>query len=56
MNKRGRKKIYKRIVQSTTGIWVKGDGLACQEKLRAKWDKRLQGYYLLKATDDEDNL
>jgi hypothetical protein len=56
MSKREHKKIYKGLVQSTTGIWNKGDGLAYQEKLRAGWDDQsFQGYHLLKPTD-EDNL
>jgi hypothetical protein len=55
MNKSACKKTYKKIVQSTIGIWDKGNGLAYQEKLRAEWDQRMQGYYLLKAID-EDNL
>ena len=37
MNKSARKKIYKRLVQSTIGIWDKGNGLAYQKKLRADW-------------------
>ena len=56
MNKRERKRIYQRLVRNTTGIWNKGDGLAYQEELRAEWDDQsLQGYHLLKPTD-EDNL
>ena len=35
MNKRERKKIYQRLVHSTTGVWNKEDGLAYQEELRA---------------------
>ena len=39
-----RQKIYKQLVERTTGIWKKGDGLAYQEKLRAEWEQRLRDY------------
>jgi hypothetical protein len=32
------------LVECTTGIWKKGDGLAYQEKLRAEWEHRLHRY------------
>jgi hypothetical protein len=55
MNQSACKKIYIRLVHKTIGIWNKGDVLAFQEKLPSEWDERCRGYYLLKATD-EDNL
>lgn len=44
MNQGQRRKIYKKLVERTAGIWKKRDGLAYQEKLRAEWDQRLQYY------------
>ncbi len=54
MNKRERKKIYRRLAEDTAGIWNKGDGLAYQETLREEWDNRVQsllqkGQYLRSA-------
>ena len=33
-------KIYKRLVESTYGLWKKGDGLAYQVKIRAEWREK----------------
>ena len=29
---------YKKMVNQTKGIWIKGDGLKYQEQLRSEWD------------------
>lgn len=29
----------KSILQETSGIWTKGDGLSYQEKIRSEWDE-----------------
>jgi len=31
------KNIYRTLVEETSGMWKKGDGLAYQEKLRSEW-------------------
>ncbi len=33
-----RRRTYRKIVESTSGIWKKGDGLAYQLKMRAEWE------------------
>ncbi|MHB8070002.1 MAG: hypothetical protein ACYDIC_19090 [Desulfobaccales bacterium] len=38
LKKRERQNTYHRLVESTSGIWKKGEGLAYQEKLRREWD------------------
>ena len=30
---------YKTIVQETSGIWKKGNGLTCQRSIRSEWDR-----------------
>ena len=34
---REEKNTYRTLVEETSGIWKKGDGLAYQEKLRSEW-------------------
>ena len=31
---------YRALVQNSRGLWVKGDGLAYQKKIREEWDSR----------------
>ncbi len=31
---------YQSLVNNTTGLWKKRDGLACQKKIRAEWNSR----------------
>jgi len=38
LKKEQRQNTYQRLVESTCGIWKKGDGLAYQEKLRGEWE------------------
>jgi Mor family transcriptional regulator len=38
LKKEQRRQTYQQLVESTTGIWKKGDGLAYQEKLRTEWE------------------
>ena len=33
-----RHRTYRKIVESTSGIWKKSDGLAYQLKMRAEWE------------------
>jgi hypothetical protein len=33
-------KTYERLVESTYGLWKKGDGLAYQMKIRSEWRKK----------------
>ena len=37
---RERSRAYRVVLQSTRGIWIKGDGLQYQERLRAEWVDR----------------
>lgn len=38
LKKDQRQQTYHRLVESTGGIWQKGDGLAYQVKMRAEWE------------------
>jgi hypothetical protein len=38
LKKSQRHKIYQNLVERTSGIWQKGDGLEYQRQLRAEWD------------------
>lgn len=31
---------YRGLVQNSSGLWKKGDGLAYQKKIRAEWNSR----------------
>ncbi|MFH1480869.1 MAG: CopG family transcriptional regulator [Pseudomonadota bacterium] len=37
LKEREEKSTYLTLVEETSGIWKKGDGLAYQEKLRSEW-------------------
>jgi 6-phosphogluconate dehydrogenase len=37
LKEREEKNTYRTLVEETSGIWKKGDGLAYQEKLRSEW-------------------
>lgn len=37
LKEREEKNTYLTLVEETSGIWKKGDGLAYQEKLRSEW-------------------
>ena len=34
------RKNFDALLAETAGIWREGDGLKCQQKLRAEWDKQ----------------
>jgi hypothetical protein len=38
LKKSHREKIYQGLVERTSGIWQKGDGLEYQKKIRSEWD------------------
>ncbi len=38
LKKGERQKTYQHLVESTCGIWKKGDGLSYQKKMRAEWE------------------
>jgi hypothetical protein len=38
LKKSKRHQTYQKLVDNTSGIWKKGDGLAYQEKMRAEWE------------------
>jgi len=38
LKKNQRHQTYQKLVESTSGIWKKGNGLAYQEKMRAEWE------------------
>jgi hypothetical protein len=38
LKKEQRQKAYQELVESTCGIWKKGDDLAYQEKMRVEWE------------------
>ena len=31
---------YRTLVKNSRGLWDKGDGLACQKKIRTEWNSR----------------
>ena len=38
LKKGQRQKAYQNMVESTCGIWKKGDGLAYQQEMRGEWE------------------
>ena len=38
LKKDQRQNTYQRLVESTCGLWEKGDGLSFQEKMRGEWE------------------